>query len=64
MEKYSEMRYNDRVNNVANAKRCDFMIPKAENTEKMTITEAIALFRSLGENEKREVIKFMEEIRR
>ena len=30
MEKHSEMRYNNRINIVANAKRCDSMIPEEE----------------------------------
>lgn len=56
MEIYSEMRYNDTTNIVANAKRCDFMIPKTE--------EALKMFQSLSVDEKRKTIEHMKGIKK
>lgn len=59
MEIFSEMRYNNDVEYFGNQKNRE-----GKMEEKVTIDEALELFLSLSEDEKTQVIKFMEEIDR
>ena len=59
MEKFSQMRYNNGVEYFGNQKNRE-----GKMEEKVTIDEALDLFLSLSEDEKTQVIKFMEEIDR
>lgn len=59
MEIFSQMRYNNSVEYFENQKNRE-----GKMEEKVTIDEALELFLSLSEDEKTQVIKFMEEIDR
>jgi hypothetical protein len=59
MEIFSQMRYNNGVEYFGNQKNRE-----GKMEEKVTIDEALELFLSLSEDEKTQVIKFMEEIDR